>query len=261
MAFFKLRKAGGEQPAPPPAPESVDAMRKRARYRLAGAALLVLAGVIGFPILFDNQPRPIAVDIPIDIPDKTKVKPLAASDSAPVVQQSQSSSPAASEPAPAPAAAPAPVAAPVTAPSPAPAAAPAKDSKDAKAPAKPAEKSKAADKEEVIIAPSKADAARDSKVTAKPVEKSADKPADKASDKSATGRFVVQFGAFTDSARAHEARLKVEKLGLKTYAQIAETPDGKKFRVRVGPFEKRSDAEKAAEKIQKAGLSVSILGL
>ena len=79
MAFFKLRKAAGEQPAPAPAPESVDALRKRARYRLVGAGLLVLVGVIGFPLLFDNQPRPIAVDIPIDIPDKAKVQPLGGS--------------------------------------------------------------------------------------------------------------------------------------------------------------------------------------
>jgi len=265
MAFFKLRKAGGEQPAPPPAPESVDAMRKRARYRLAGAALLVLAGVIGFPILFDNQPRPIAVDIPIDIPDKAKVKPLASSDATPVVPQDPASAAVTGAVTPEPVVAssasqPAATAlAPATAASRATqgtVAAVAKDAKPA-APAKAAEK----DKEEVIIAPAKADAAHEAKAAAKPVEKAADKPTDKTSDKSATGRFVVQFGAFTDSARAHEARVKVEKLGMKTYAQIAETSEGKKFRVRVGPFEKRSDAEKAAEKIQKAGLSVSILGL
>ena len=274
MAFFKLRKAGGEQPAPPPAPESVDAMRKRARYRLAGAALLVLAGVIGFPILFDNQPRPIAVDIPIDIPDKAKVKPLASSDATPVVPQDSASAAVsgavtpepvvastASQPAATTALASATAASRATQGT---VAAVAKDAKPA-ALAKAAEK----DKEEVIIAPSKADAAHEAKAaakpaektTAKPVEKAADKLTDKASDKSATGRFVVQFGAFTDSARAHEARVKVEKRGMKTYAQIAETSEGKKFRVRVGPFEKRSDAEKAAEKIQKAGLSVSILGL
>ena len=43
-------------------------MRKRARHRLIGAGVLVLIGVIGFPLLFDTQPRPIAVDIPIEIP-------------------------------------------------------------------------------------------------------------------------------------------------------------------------------------------------
>jgi DedD protein len=242
MAFFKLRRTAGEQAAPAPAPESVDALRRRARYRLAGAAILVLAGVIGFPLLFDNQPRPIAVDIPIDIPDKAKVKPLA-------VMPAAEAKPMAS------AAATAPVVV-----------APAVEASRAVAgqlsakEAKPQPKD--VQKEEVIISSSKpaAVAAKvEDKVAAKaevkPAEKKADKPADSA------GRFVVQFGAFTDSARAHEARLQVEKTGLKTYAQIAETPDGKKFRVRVGPFDKRSDAERAAEKIKKIGLPAAILGL
>ena len=58
--------------------ETVDAMRQRAKYRLIGAVVLVLAGVVGFPMLFDSQPRPVAVDIPIEIPDKAKVRPLGA---------------------------------------------------------------------------------------------------------------------------------------------------------------------------------------
>ena len=37
---------------------------------------MVLVGVVGFPLLFDTQPRPIAVDIPIEIPGKNTVKPL-----------------------------------------------------------------------------------------------------------------------------------------------------------------------------------------
>ena len=56
--------------------ESVDDMRRRARHRLIGAAVLVVLGVIGFPILFDTQPRPIPVDVPIEIPDRNQVAPL-----------------------------------------------------------------------------------------------------------------------------------------------------------------------------------------
>ena len=77
MALFKLRKGGDEPVAPAAQTESVEAMRRRARHRLIGAAVLVLVGVVGFPLLFDTQPRPIAVDIPIEIPDRNKVKPLA----------------------------------------------------------------------------------------------------------------------------------------------------------------------------------------
>ena len=41
-----------------------------------GAAVLVLLGVVGFPMLFDTQPRPIPVDVPIEIPDRNKAAPL-----------------------------------------------------------------------------------------------------------------------------------------------------------------------------------------
>src|SRR5262245_32445271 len=82
MAFFKFRERGPQgnegrnsAVAAPPA-ESIEAMRRRARHRLVGAAVLVLIGVIGFPLLFDTQPRPVAVDIPIEIPDRNKAKPL-----------------------------------------------------------------------------------------------------------------------------------------------------------------------------------------
>ncbi|MBO9645299.1 MAG: SPOR domain-containing protein [Pseudacidovorax sp.] len=82
MAFFKLRSKGspgkegrGNVSAAPA--ESVESLRRRARHRLVGAAVLVLLGVIGFPLLFDTQPRPVAVDIPIEMPDRAKVKPLA----------------------------------------------------------------------------------------------------------------------------------------------------------------------------------------
>ena len=81
MAFFKFRARGPQgnegrsAPAAVPA-ESVESMRRRARHRLLGAAVLVLLGVIGFPLLFDTQPRPVSVDIPIEIPDRNKVKPL-----------------------------------------------------------------------------------------------------------------------------------------------------------------------------------------
>ena len=77
MALFKLRKKVDEPKAAAAPAESIEAVRRRARHRLIGAAVLVAAGVIGFPLLFDTQPRPVAVDIPIEIPDRNKVPPLA----------------------------------------------------------------------------------------------------------------------------------------------------------------------------------------
>ena len=78
MPFFNFRRGSSTPPnaASKAQPESMDVVRKRAKHRLIGAAVLVLAGVVGFPLLFDTQPRPIAIDIPIEIPGKNTVKPL-----------------------------------------------------------------------------------------------------------------------------------------------------------------------------------------
>ena len=75
------------------------------------------------------------------------------------------------------------------------------------------------------------------------------------------GRFVVQVGAFSDAARAREVRLKVERAGLQTYTHVAQTKEGSRTRVRVGPFSGRDEAEKAAAKIKKLDLPAAILTL
>ncbi|MEJ5990481.1 SPOR domain-containing protein [Ramlibacter sp. PS3R-8] len=86
MALFKLRKKVDEPMAATPAAESIEAIRRRARHRLIGAVVLVLVGVVGFPLLFDTQPRPVSVDIPIEIPDRNKARPLPPVAQAPLAQ-------------------------------------------------------------------------------------------------------------------------------------------------------------------------------
>lgn len=277
MAFFKFRSSGqkgGDEPAPrrgsgKASPvESIEAMRRRARHRLIGAAVLVLLGVIGFPLLFDTQPRPIPVDIPIEIPDKNKVKPLAANG-----QPAQPPGPVAAAPVPAPIPASAPAA-----PAPAPAVAPA----PSPAPASPpvAASSSLGSKEEVVTAapaqkpasaPAVAAARPEPKPEPKPETKPNDaararallegKPAEAAAAPAGEGRFIVQIGAFAELARAREARQKVEKAGLKTYTQEVETSAGKRIRVRVGPFASRAEADKAANRIKGLDLPAAILTL
>ena len=95
MAFFKFRQRGQPQPEPtrgrgrknePAASgpqETIDTLRRRARHRLIGAPVLVGLAIIGFPLLFDTQPRPVAVNAPITIPDKDKVAPLRTPDPVP----------------------------------------------------------------------------------------------------------------------------------------------------------------------------------
>jgi DedD protein len=222
MAFFKFRKGGDDQTAAAAPPESVEAIRKRAKHRLMGAAILLLIGVIGFPLLVDKQPRPVAVDIPIEIPDRDQVKPLVAP----------------------PSVAPAPVV-----PAPAPSASAAGPVGQVAAPAA------------AVVKPA---APVEPQSAPKPAEKAAAKAADKVAAKPAAAaedRFVVQVGAFADVTRAREARLKLERAGLKTYTQVVDAKEGRRIRVRVGPFATKAQADKAAEKIRKLDLPASVLTL
>jgi DedD protein len=255
MALFKTRKGGDEPQATHRQPESIEAIRRRARHRLIGAGVLVLTAVIGFPVLFDTQPRPIAVDIPIEIPDRNKVKPLPAAPAAPT-QAPMVSGPVTGAPAPsklAPAAAPAAPETPVAAP----AAAPEPGARE------PRPQVNAATDTETKAEPKV-------QAVAKPESRSADatkargllegKPVQVAAAVDA-GRYVVQVGAFADAAKAREARLKVERAGLKTYTQVAQTSEGKRTRVRVGPFGSRAEADRAAGKIKGLKLPAAILSL
>ena len=249
MAFFKFRKGGDEHSASSAQPQTVEVMRKRARHRLVGATVLVLLGVIGFPLLFDKQPRPVALDMPIDIPDKNKAKPLAIPPPAPAASvplaTSAPTAPASEAAAPVAVAAPAPAPAPVAAPAPVVAAKP-----EPKAAVTPVSAAMPAAK----AASSAADAAKaQALLDGKP-------PADKKPE-AAEGRFVVQVGAFTDVTRAREARLKLEQAGLKTYTQVVQTGEVRKIRVRVGPFPTKAEADKAAAKIKKLDLPAAILTL
>lgn len=248
MALFKLRKGGDEPVAPAAQTESVEAMRRRARHRLIGAAVLVLVGVVGFPLLFDTQPRPIAVDIPIEIPDRNKVMPLAA----PAPQPTAAASAAKPAAAPVAAASAAPAPAPVVEAKPEPAPAPEPEPKVAKAEPKP--EAKAEPKPEPKPAAKPATGDDGAKAKALLEGKSVDTAA-------AEGRFVVQVGAFSDAGKARETRQKVEKAGMKTYTQVAETSEGKRIRVRVGPFASRAEADKAAQKIKGLDLPAAILSL
>ncbi len=60
---------------------------------------------------------------------------------------------------------------------------------------------------------------------------------------------------------ARETRKNVEKLGLKTYTQVAQTSAGNRIRVRVGPFASRGEAEAALAKTKAAGLNAVLLTL
>jgi DedD protein len=224
MAFFSLRKSGTDKAATALRPESIEGMRRRAKHRLIGAFVLVLIGVVGFPLLFDTQPRPVSVDIPIEIPDRNKAKPLA-----PPPAQPPTASGAVTQ-ASVPVPAPAPAAVAKTEPKPEPKPEPQPETK----------------------APSDDGLKAQALLEGKPF---ASTPV------ISEGRYVVQVGAFSDATKARETRVKLEKAGMKTYTQVVETKEGKRIRVRLGPFETRSDAEKAAERVKGLDMQAAVLTL
>jgi DedD protein len=292
MAIFSTRsgKRDAEQAPTKNVPlDSIETLRTRARQRLIGAVVLVVLGIITFTLLFDSQPRPIPVDIQITMPDKDKpdatvttVVPAA------VVAPTTPAAPIAPAPVvetPATSAAPASVQASASL--------SAKEeivaSKTEKKPeVKPEVKTEPKTEVKTEIKPSvKPEPKAEIKSEAKPVVKPEVKPSSKAANDeaakalailegkeppktassavtagdAAAGRFVVQVGAFAENEKAREVRLKVERAGLKTYVHVAETPQGKRIRVRVGPFTTRAEADKAAAKIKTLDLPAAILTL
>ena len=240
------------------APDAVVAARTRARRRLIGATLLLALGVIGFPLLFESQPRPIPVDIPIEIPRKESV-PALVLPPAPTGQGIASAPGTATLGATGRAAQTAAQAL-VQAPAPVPIEAPAAAAKASAAALVAA--GTAASSERPATAPStRPDDGRRAQALLDGRPPAAASPTPRASDAAMAMRLVVQVGAYSDADKLREARQKVEGLGLKTYTQVVESDAGRRTRVRVGPFASRDEAEQAAARIRSQGLPAAILVL
>ena len=238
--------------APETGPAEVNALRTRARQRLVGALVLLLVGVVGFPVLFETQPRPLPLDIPIQVGarDGGKVMPVPAPVNRPLPVTSLPAD-AGIDVVPAPQAASATTAS-TTASTPA-------SSFAAPTPTAPTTALVTAPVSSApgvatVAALARIESPRASTVPASSSAASASAPA-------AAGRFVVQVGAYTDARTLKDTRSKVEKLGLQTYTQVIDGDAGKRTRVRLGPFATRAEAEAAAEKLKRADLPANILAL
>jgi DedD protein len=71
----------------------------------------------------------------------------------------------------------------------------------------------------------------------------------------AQGEFVVQLGAFVDSAVARDLAAKAVEQGFSVFLEAVTTKSGQVQRVRVGPFATRGEAEVAAAKLKTAGFT------
>ena len=75
---------------------AVDQARRQARQRMIGAGVLLLLGVIAFPVVFETQPRPV---VPPDLPMRLTSEPVApeVTQTQPLVQREIPSRPASAQ--------------------------------------------------------------------------------------------------------------------------------------------------------------------
>ena len=252
-------------------------LKKRARRRLVGAVAFVSVVAVVLPMAMDHEPRQAVQDVEIRIPGQDE-KPFAPKFAAAPVEK----------PAEAPLAVP-PVDAPVEVATKPPVAVPANtrllEASHEKLSEKPAEKpavaEKAVDKPDKPTPkaekPVEKSPAKVEKAAEKPVEKPAEKPVDKtaknddakraaailaggqpADAKPAAakgGEFLVLIGAFANEANVRSLKAKLGEEGIKTFSEPLNTPQGKKIRLRAGPFASREAVVKAQEKMQRIGVS------
>lgn len=230
-------------------PEVQLQLKKRARRRLVGAVAVAGLAAVILPMVMDEEPKQQIQDVQIRIPgqNETPFKPqVAVSEkrSAPAVE-----------------------------------AAPAHADRAADAAEKPLEK--AVDKQAEKAAERRPEEKAEHK-NEKPAEKPVDKPAEKAADKSAekaaekatekaaekahaksgegkaasgNGQYLILIGAFANPANVKQLQSKIGELGIKVITEPLDLPDGKRTRVRAGPFASREAADKALEKIKRIGVN------
>lgn len=224
-------------------------LKKRARRRLVGAIAFAGLAAVVLPMVMDEEPKQQVQDVQIRIPGQ---------DQTPFVPKTLAAKPAAvpAQPAEKPAAQLKPEAAPSVP------VAKLADVPSPKAVAKPAEKVPEKTPEKVV-----------EKKTEKPIEKPADKTVKASADDtqraaailggkaaetapaSGGGQYVILIGAFANTANVKQLQSKISELGIKTFTEPLDSPQGKKTRVRAGPFPNREAADKALDRIKRIGVS------
>lgn len=208
-------------------------LKKRARRRLVGAIVLVTAVAVVLPMILDSEPKPATQSINIQIPSPEagvlpgKTAPLKSAEKAAIA-----AAPVAAEPLVPPKAEPKP---------------------EAKTEIKPDPKAEVKAEPTAVAKPQQAAPAS---VPAKPVTKTESSAKAKAP---ASGGFVIQVAALSDTAKAKELQAKIAGGGLKVYTEVVQTATGPVTRVRVGPYASREAAEKARPSLQRLQLDGKVV--
>lgn len=269
------RIADGGEPA-------VDELRRKARRRLVGAIVLALAAAIIVPMLLENEPRPLGDDVSVQIPSKDEgrfVNRLTGTtpDAKPAPRAEGGATGTVSKPLePAPAASRAGTPRGGGAPSPAdprqaiaeaeqrvlaPAASPitkAAPVRDATEPKREPEPRPAAEAPTATPAPTAAPAPSATPTTPPvPTATTAPvtSPASGAAPASPAEGFVVQLAAFADDKGANALANKLKRANYAAFVEPVSTSRGMLWRVRVGGYASRAEADAARARLKEEGYS------
>lgn len=230
------------------ADDSARALRLRTRRRLIGAAALLLAVVILVPMLLDPSPRPLPDDIPIDIPsEKTPFTPRLPLPPVPDPAQLQGGAPPDAAPDEAKQAAPADDAG-ATGAAKVPPKAP--EAEPARAAGKGAAKGTDQGAGKEASAAQAADAERARAI----LESRGGEP--KAAK---AGKFLIQAAAPRNEGAARELAARLKKAGLPSFVERVQASDGARWRVRVGPYASRAEAEPVRAKLRELGVGADLI--
>lgn len=221
------------------------AIKVRARRRLVGAAALLLAAVVLVPMLLDPAPKPVADNIPIEIPsERTPFTPRLPLPPDPAQAQS----------------------------GPPPDAGAALDGKAGAEVGKGAANGGSASKDAARAAEPRPATKPESKVETR-AERSDDGqrarallegkagPAvtgEPAAGKGAGG-LMLQVAALGSEKAAGEMAARLKKDGLPAFVERVQVKDGARWRVRVGPFATRAEADKERARLREAGFSANLV--
>lgn len=223
-------------------------LKKRARRRLVGAAFLMGSAALVLNMAMDHQPKQEAQEIEIRIPSPdgkpfaprlAEVPPLA-------VAPPSTRAPAAAKPESLPSPQPVPKAESVPVSQPPASVSQQKTLATADSSVKPVDKTPSrVTVEKGEAKDSSAEARRAAAILS---GKSPEQPA-------AEAAHVILIGAFSNPANVKNLHSKLGQLGIKVYTEPLDTPQGKKIRVRAGPFPTREAGDKALEKMKRIGVN------
>lgn len=206
---------------------SVDeqALQRKTRRRLLGAAALTLIAIVALPMLLDNEPKPAGQNISLDIPSAEKISEF----SPPVPAENVAPAPAPETPAAAPTATPnnnviesAPNSPPRTTQSP------------EQSPTRPKlSENKPITKSPVVVIP----------------------PINSRAARADTKHYLLHIGNYSNPAKAAQVAEKLKQNNL----NVTIEKSNNKTRIHVGPFTDREQADKARQLLQKQGTRSTLI--